>query len=238
MQSYTRHKLKQDKFRETAEDAAHWAGGHRSTVLWVVGILVVLAGAGVALFAWHARQTEQANLALGKALQTANAQLRPPGTPAPEAPAKSFTSAAERGKAAEKEFKEIADKFPWTETGKIAAYLEGTAAIQAGDDKAAEEQLKTVAADRDKDVASLAKLALANFYRSSNRQADADKIYRDLIDHPSKTVSKEQVQLEMAEMYESTNPQQAAGIYQQIQKDSPKDSVAAQIAASKLKGEK
>jgi hypothetical protein len=58
-------------------------------------------------------------------------------------------------------------------------------------------------------------------------------MYKDVEDHPTGTVSKAEAQLAMAAMYETTNPQQAATIYQQIQKDDPK-SEAAQIAAGKL----
>ncbi len=45
------------------------------------------------------------------------------------------------------------------------------------------------------------------------------------------------VQLEMAEMFEATDPQQASNLYQQIQKENPQ-SAAAQIASSKLSGGK
>ena len=76
-------------------------------------------------------------------------------------------------------------------------------------------------------------MSLATLYRATNRSSEAVKIYKDLQDHPTDTVSKAQAQLEMAEMYESSDPQQAASIYQQIQKDDP-TSQAARIAGAKL----
>jgi hypothetical protein len=147
---------------------------------------------------------------------------------------------AERAQAAEKAFKSAADQFdklPYPKAGKIARYMEGVSAMNAGDNAGAEQILKGVAGSRDANVAALAKMSLATLYRSANRQADAVKIYKDLQDHPTDTVSKVQAQLEMAEMYESSDPQQAANIYQQIQKDNPQ-SPAAQIATSKLAGTK
>jgi thioredoxin-like negative regulator of GroEL len=140
---------------------------------------------------------------------------------------------AERGKEAEKEFQDIAKKYPHTKPGKIAKYMAGAAALDAGDTADAEKQLKDAADMSNKDVASLAKLALANVYRVTNRQGEAAKIYKDLSDHPTDTVSKTQAQLELAQMYETTDPKQAQSLYQQIQKENPNTS-AAQIAAGKL----
>jgi hypothetical protein len=115
--------------------------------------------------------------------------------------------------------------------------MEGMAAMDAGDKAAAEQALKDVAGSSDKSVAALAKMALASLYRSTNRQVEASKLYKDLQDHPTDTVSKVQAQLEMAEMYEASDPQQAASLYQQIQKENP-TGIAGQIATGKLAGPK
>ncbi|HLY99170.1 MAG TPA: tetratricopeptide repeat protein [Candidatus Angelobacter sp.] len=233
MQSYTRHKLKQDRFAETAHEAADWAGAHRSTTFLVGGIIVVVAVIAAGLYLWHDHQTEQGNLALGKAMRTAAAQVRQPGEPAPQDGSQSFSSLAEREKAAEKEFSEAADKYSWTQAGKIARYMAGATAAQAGDNAVAERELKSAAGSGDRDLAALARLALANFYRSLDRQSDAAKLYDELAGHPAGTVSKAQAQLEKAEMYEKSNPQEAANLYQQVQKENPA-TMAGQIAAAKL----
>jgi len=232
---YTRRQLKEDKFAETAKGAAHWADEHRQTMIWggIIALVLVLAAAG--LWTWHVRQTERANIELSVALRTFKAPLRPPSPVAPaDDGAPSFVSIADRGKAAEKQFKSVADKFPYTGPGRVARYLEGVASMQAGDNAAAEQQLKTAADFGNKDVAALAKLSLATLYRSTNRSSDAVKIYKDLADHPTNTVSKAEAQLDLAEMYETTDPAQANSIYQQLQKEDPQ-SPAAQIAGSKLK---
>jgi len=228
---YTRRQLKEDKFAETAQGAAQWATGHRKLVVWGFGLIVVAVLATVGIMSWRSRQIEQANLELSAALRTLGAPLRSPGTPPGDTP--SFTSVAERGKAAEKEFKAIADKYALVPPGKIARYLRGSALVQAGDMAAAEQEFKAAADSRDKDVAALAKMALASIYRDSNRTAEAVKIYKELADHPSATISKATAQLALAEIYEQTDPQQATTIYQQLQKDEPR-SPAAQVAARKL----
>ena len=235
MPGYSRRQLKEDKFAETAQGAALWASGHRRTVIWAASLVIVIAVAVALFVTWRSRQIDQANLELTAAMRTFGAPLRPAGTPAGDTP--SFTSISERARAAEKEFKAIADKHSSVTPGKIARYLDGVALRQAGDNSAAEQVLKTCTDFSDKDVAALAKMALASIYRSSNRESEAAGLYKDIAQHPTSTVSKAAAQLELADMYEKNDPQQATSIYQQVQKDDPQ-SAAAQVAAQKLAGKK
>jgi tetratricopeptide (TPR) repeat protein len=232
---YTRRQLKEDKFAETAQGAAAWATGHRQTVIWTVGLalIAVLLAAGV--ITWRNRQSDEANTQLSAAMRTLDAQIVPAGSPPPssEDAGQTFPTIADRAKAAQKQFESIADKYSTVPPGKIARYMSGIALLQAGDKSGAERELKTAADFRDKDVAALAKMTLASMYRGMNRAADAIAIYKDLAEHPTVTVSKSQAQLELAEMYETSDPQQATLIYQQVQKDDPK-SPAAQLAGQKL----
>lgn len=231
MPGYTRRQLKEDKFAETAQDAAEWAGEHRKLVTWTVSILIIVIVVTVGGWTWRSRQIEQANIDLSAALRTLSAPLRPAGTPAGDTP--SFTSIAERGQAAAKQLQAIADKYSLVSPGKVARYLLGSAQLQAGNTAAAEQSFKTASNFSDKDIAALAKMSLASIYTDSNRQADAIKIYKELSDHPTNTVSKSTAQLALAEIYEKTDPQEATKIYQQVQKDDP-HSQAAQVAAQKL----
>ncbi len=235
MPGYTRRQLKEDKFAETAQGAAQWATGHRRLLVWSIGLLVVVVLATTGFVTWRNRQIEQGNDDLAAAMRILNAPLAGQAPPAADTP--TFNSAAERGKAAEKKFKEIEDKYSQVAPGKIAHYLRGAALLQAGDAAGAEQEIKTAADSSDKDLAALAKMALASIYRNSNRQADAVKIYKDLADHPTASVSKATAQLALAQSYEATDPQQAAAIYQQVQKDEP-GSAAARVASQKLAGAK
>jgi predicted negative regulator of RcsB-dependent stress response len=229
--TYTRRQLKEDKFAKGTQEAVHWATEHRQALIWATGVVVVIVIAVVVFLTWNSRQSVKANLALAKALLTYEAPIRPANTPA-DPQTKSFASMSERDKEAEKQFKAVADQFPYTKPGKISRYLAGTAAMQAGNNSEAEQLLKSVADDRDQSIAALAKLALASLYRTANRPADAAKIYKELSDHPTETVSKSEAQLQLAEMYEATDPKEATIIYQQIQKEDP--SGAGTIAASRL----
>ena len=110
MQGYSRHQLKRDKFAETAQDAAEWTAGHQRAVFWGLGLAVLAVAGYFGFTTWQDRQSEKANVALAAATRVLNSPLRPPGTPAGDTQSgDTFPSAAERAKAAQKEFTAAAD---------------------------------------------------------------------------------------------------------------------------------
>lgn len=229
---YTRQQLKQDRFVEGASDAMHWTVEHRQKLIAggiaLVVIVVILFGG-----LWYYRHNEtKAADELGQALLIYQAPLRPASMP-PDPQQISFTSVQERAKAASDEFNRIASEYGSTRSGKYAKYFAGLCAIDLGNDKVAEEQLKYTAGVRDNEIASLSKLALAALYRDTNRDADAIKTYKELIDHPTRSVPKVTAQLQLAEMYATRQPAEAKKLYEQIAKENAQ-SAAGELASSKL----
>ena len=106
-------------------------------------------------------------------------------------------------------------------------------ALDLGNPGAAEKELQEVSGSHNQDLAGLAKLALANQYRNSGRESQAIALYKQLIDHPTRSVSKTEAQLELAEVYSGKQPAEAKKMYQQIEKDNP-TGPAAEIANTRL----
>jgi len=116
----------------------------------------------------------------------------------------------------------------------VAHYFLGTTALNMGDNAAAETNLKEVANTGNKDLAALAKLALATLYSNTNRSKDALDLYKQLVDRPTMTVSKVAAQIKLAALYESSQqPAEAKRLYEQIQKENP-GSEAGALAQSKI----
>ena len=115
-----------------------------------------------------------------------------------------FTSAKDRTTEAHKQFQAILDQYPHTRTAEFAHYFLGLTSYQLGDNAAAERDLKNVASTRNEDLAALAKLALAAVYGDTNRTKDAIDLYNQLIAKPTRSVGKTTAQMELAEMYVST----------------------------------
>lgn len=232
MRGYTRHQLKEDKFAEAAKGTVTWAEHHKKTVSWLGTALLVAAALGVGGWALLQWREQKASFELGAALRTYERPLRSPGAaPNPEFP--TFASAAERARTARAEFQAVADHYSYTPSGRMARYYVGLTAMQSGDTQTAERELKSIADSRNRDLAPLAKLALASLFRSQKRDADAIQLYRQLIDNPSDSVPKATAQLELASLYEEKQPVEAGKLYQQIQIENP-TGAAGQIAAARM----
>ena len=237
MRAETRHQLKQDAFSRVtigaAEKTADWTVEHRSTIIVSTVAVVVVLIAVIGGWYYLNAQDEKASLELSQAVRTMDTQLRPAGTPAqPDFP--TFTSAKERAEAAQKQFQAIVDKYPHTRTSDMAHYFLGVTAVSLSDNSGAERNFKDVAAHGNKQVASLAKDALAALYGNTGKTKDAIGLYQELINKPTDSVSKTTAQLQLAELYQNSNqPLDAKKLYEQIKKDNPANE-AGQLATQKL----
>ena len=233
MDTQTRHALKQDKFAQATASGVSWIGEHRGGVLrWVIvaGVALVLAIGG--LIFWNV-QSNAAREALGAAIDAYTTPLNAPGAPAQ---AVFFNSAAERTKAANQKFLDVARNFGWLPAGAKAHYFAGITYLELGQTDSAESELKTAAGSWNRDISNLAKLALAGLYRQTNRYDQAIDLLNQLAARPSRTVTTPVAQLALADLYVAQGKQDLAhGLWAKI-KDADKDGMAGQLAAQRLAG--
>jgi tetratricopeptide (TPR) repeat protein len=227
----TRHALKKDKFAQAAATSASWVSGHRSSVLrWVIGAAVVLVVGVAALVYWNAR-TAAADLALGAAMDVYNGPLAQPGEPSEPGV---YTTAAARAKEANREFVAVAHDYSWLPAAAKAHYFAGVTYEDLGQSAEAESELKTAADSSNRNLANLAKLALAGLYQQTGRDAQAVDLYNELAAKPSETVSSSVAQLDLADLYAAEGKQEQARMLWAKIKDADKDGAAGSIAAEKL----
>jgi predicted negative regulator of RcsB-dependent stress response len=233
MDTQTRHALKKDKFAQATASSVSWVSGHRSGVVrWVIAGVVVLALIVGAFIFWDMKSAA-ADTSLGAALDIYDAPLSIPGAPAENGV---YSSTADRSKAANKLFAAVAAQYGWLPQGAKAHYFVGITDQETGQTAAAENELKTAGASWDRNLANLAKLALASIYHQTGRDSQAIGIYNALIAKPSETVSAGVAQLDLADLYAAAgNKDQARKIWAQV-KDADKDGAAGSIAAQKLAG--
>ena len=233
MKTETRHALKQDKFAQAAQGGVSWVTEHRSGVLrWIITGAVVLVAVVAGLVIWNLRSSS-AQSALGAALDTYSAPLNTPGAPAQSG---SYNTAADRAKAANQQFVAVASQYGMMPEGSKAHYFAGVTYQELGQTGSAEAELKQAAGSWDRNVANLAKLALAGLYHQTGRDAQAIDIYNDLVKNPSTTVSAPVAQLNLADLYVAQGKQdQARKLWASI-KDADKDGMAGSLAAQKLAG--
>jgi tetratricopeptide (TPR) repeat protein len=231
----TRHALKNDKFAQATASSVSWVGEHRSNVVrWAIIAVVVLAAViGGAIFL-NVR-TDAADNALGTALDTYDAALAQPGAPAE---ANTYSTAADRSRAANKQFVAAAQQYSWLPQGSKAHYFAGITYRELGDNGNAETELKAASGAWDHNLANLAKVALASLYHQTSRDPQAIDLYNQLAAKPSDTVPSNVAKLDLADLYAAGGKQDQARTLWAAVKDADKDGAAGAIAAQKLTGGK
>jgi predicted negative regulator of RcsB-dependent stress response len=227
----TRHALKKDKFAQAAASSASWIGEHKTSVVrWAIAAGVVLVLGAAALIYWTWRSSA-ANAALGAALDVYITPLALPGAP-PEPGV--YATSADRAKEANREFVAVANDFGWLPEGAKAHYFAGVTYVELGQNGPAEAQLTVASHSWDRNLANLAKLALAGLYRQTARDNEAVDLYNQIAAKPSETVSAAAAQLDLADLYVAEGKQdQARALWAKV-RDADKDGTAGQIAAQKL----
>ena len=219
-------------FARVGSAAPSWLEQNKA---WVIPVSVAALAAAfviLAIWLWAGNRSTKAQALFNQAMEVYDSPLQQPGEPAmPDM--KYYPSAAARAKVANPLFGQIADKYSWFKSGKNARYFAGLTAEDMGNNAAAEADLKQAASGSDQGLGTLAKMALASLYVQTGRASQAAALYREVIAHPTLTVSANAARLALAGSEETTNPQEARELYAKI-KDSDKAGAAGEIAAEKL----
>jgi tetratricopeptide (TPR) repeat protein len=217
------------------QDSFGWLGEHRSAVIrWSSAVVVVLALLITGAVVYNQR-TQAAESALGAALDTYTSALAQPGAPVEKG---TYNTAAERSKAANAQFLQVASQFSWLPEAGKAHYFAGLTDQELGQTGSAETELKAAAGAWDGNLSSLAKFALAGFYHQSGRDAQAIDLYNGLIAKPTAAVPVYTSQLALADLYAAAGKtDQAKQIWAKI-KDADKTGPAGTTASEKLTAKK
>ena len=199
-----RKELKHDKFVEQVGHTVEYAAEHKSQVLRWGGLALaaLLVAAGVY---WYMQgQAAQRQEQLTAAMRNVEAQIGPPNDFLV-----TFPTQADKEKAVEKSFSDLANRYPGKKEGTIARYFLGLHYADKGNLAEAEKHLKAADEGGDENYSSQAKLSLAQVYDAQNRPAEAEKLLRSLMGDPTVFVSKEQATIALARLKARNNPAEA-----------------------------
>jgi predicted negative regulator of RcsB-dependent stress response len=228
----TRHELKKrDELSVRMEVAAEFFLTHRRKITLVLSasVIAIVLFAGVLLF-FRSRQSRAAD-ALAQALQTYHAAVLP--NPPANSTVVSFPTEQEKYEKALAQFTEVGDDYSFSSAGEMARYYAALSKRELGQVEEAERDLRALADDADAELSSLTKMALAGLYEQTDRPAEAEAIYKELAERPTRSVPKATAQLAHANLLSKTNPSQAAALYQQIMTEHA-GTTAAEYASGKL----
>jgi predicted negative regulator of RcsB-dependent stress response len=190
----TRKELKSDKFALEVGQTVSFFEEHRQEILRYGAVALGVAAliAGWLVYQKHQRAGREEALASAILVQEA-----PIGTPA-NSGGLTFPTQAAKDEATTKAFSGLAAKYPGTTEGSVAEYYLG--AIEADQSRMpeAEKRFQEVAQHGNDNFASLAKLSLAQIYYSDGRDTKGEALLRDLIEHPTALVSKDQASITLA----------------------------------------
>lgn len=224
--------MKHDALVENAQSAVAWLEEHKSEAILFAAVLIAVVAIGIGSVLFYQHRQEQASVAFGAAMDIYSAPVAQPGVPA-QPGVRTYPSSVARAQAANALFLKVANSYGSTDSGKNALYFSGLCYMEMGQASQAEKTLKQVVRDGNKNLAALGNLALVNLYQQNGHASDAIKLLNQLASHPTTAVPASEAKLELASMYEKTNPQQAQQIYAQL-KDKDSKTAAGQIAAQKL----
>lgn len=196
----------QNKIGHKVEDFGKKLEGHGRTILYGVAALAVLGIIVWFIYAWSTRTNSAAQAALGKAIETSQAQVTETAPPVGSS-GKTFKTEKERAEAAIAEFQAVVDKHGG-DAGEKAKYFIATNRLVL--DKAAGiAELETLSKSGG-EVGTMSKFALAQAYGSEDRLDDAARLYSELASSSDPIIAKETINFELAKIYEKQNKKQEA----------------------------
>jgi predicted negative regulator of RcsB-dependent stress response len=231
-QHISRKDLKKDEIRETLSHGAEAIFSHQRD-LWMYGgfaLLVVLAVLGWRFYTQQ--QTAKGSAALADAMKVYQARIR---TAAEPAQPDEITYVDEKNKYSDavKKFTDVANHYSRTRPGQLARYYAALSLEKLGRYEEAERDLSSLESSRDESLSALARFKLAQVYDEAGKGPQAVQLYQQLSDKPSLFVPKPVVLLALADHYSSSDPAQAAKLYNEIKTEFP-DTQAAQEADQRL----
>ena len=222
----SRKELKQDKIKETIEHGAQAVISHGQFAGIVVGVALVLA---IGYGGWHLyvdRQTGQATAGFDAATKAYRGRIGTGPNPIPNEPF--YPDEKARGQDALGKFLKVADSYPSTGPGRLARYYAALCLEDLDRQNQALEELKQISRSGDKELAAMAQYQMAVIDARTGKNDDAVKLLRALADKPSALVPRPLVLLELAGALRTSNPKEAANLYQQIKKEFPDTTIADQ----------
>jgi TolA-binding protein len=227
----TRKDLRTDAFAVAVEHNVDFLTHHRKQLIQYGGIalLAVAAGVGIYAFMGHSKTIREEQLSDAIAIQ--ETAVTPNGAPGPGV----YTSEDAKAAAASKAFTGVVTSHSGSREGEIAEYYLGCIAADAGKLDEARKHYQAVADGGNKDYASLANYSLAEIDYMQNRPTDGEKILRQLIDHPTVFVSKDQASITLARHLGKTNPTEARKLLDPIIRGASESSQAAVQVMGEIK---
>lgn len=175
----SKRQLKEDEVMSTVERAYVYVADHRRE--FGIGAAAVVAIFVLTLLGleWRRQRADSASLDLSKAMDIFNGPIvgESPDRP-PRAGSKTYPSKADKLREASVAFEAVRDHYPGTPAGRVAIYYVGLCQSGLGDSERAAQALMGVVESRDRVLAGIARLTIANLARDRNEPQKAEDLLK------------------------------------------------------------
>jgi len=180
--------------------------GQGRMILYVLGGIIVVGLLIIFLVKWNNRKTDEAQQALGRAIDISTATVSATAPQTGSDPV--FTNDRERAQRAIQEFEKVAAKYgdPYKSE---ANYLKATNELVIDRQKAMTD-LAALGNSSVTEVGALSKFALAQAKESDGKYDEAAQLYQDLVKLNSPTVTPETANLRLAKVYQKQGKKKEA----------------------------
>lgn len=197
------------------ERATEKLAGKGRTIMYAFAGLVLLVIIAFIALRWMNKSSAAAQTALGKAIETSQAQVTDAPQPATSTE-KTYKTEQDRANAAIAQFQQVIDQYDGS-AGEKAKYFIAVNKLYV-DRPAAIQDLEQLS-NGSSDNAKLAKFALAQTCVEDNRLDDALALYQELAGMDDPILAKETINFQIAQIYEKQGKKdQAVDLYLNIAK--------------------
>jgi hypothetical protein len=202
--------LKHDRFRDTTMTVLDRLGdrleGKGRLILYGLAAAVVVFILAYSWITWRHRHTEEAQRALGRAIDIATAQI----TTSSPAPSKDLTFASEQDRAqrAIEEFRKVEEKYGEPYRSEARYFI--AANMLLTDRAKGMSELATLSSGGNREVATLAKFALAQAKEVDGSFDEAVALYAELAKQNDAIVTPETANLRLAMVYQKEGKKKEA----------------------------
>lgn len=196
----------QQNVGKKVEEVGKQLEGYKKNILYGVAAIAVIAVIIGIFYTWSSRSKAAAQTALGKAIETSEAQVT--NVPAPAgSTGKTFKTSKERSEAAINEFQKVSEQYGGA-AGEKAKYFIAVNRLNV-DRPAGVAELETLSKSGG-EVGSLSKFALAQTRNDDGKPDEAVALYQELLAASDPVVSKDTINLAVARIYEKQGKKQEA----------------------------
>ena len=205
----------QSNVGEKVEEIGRKVEGSSRNLLYALAAIAVLAALAGMFYAYNRRTNATAQTALGRAIETSQAQVTSSPVPAGSS-AKTFKTERERAEASISEFQVVADKYGSPVQDKAKYFI---AVNKLSIDRAAAVSELETLSKTGGEVGTLSKFALAQAKAGDGKLDEAATLYRELAAMDNPIVAKDTINFNLAQIYEKQGKKdEAADLYFNIAK--------------------